>query len=111
MHQHANPNFSQSVTRKVVAGEDIKAFSSGKAAFRFLVPRQKVLDNPAAAHLVAEGYLTLWYGDDRRLVMYPCNDNTMMNFVAIHPSGLSASKGEGGVSSTLICQPGLPADL
>ena len=86
----------QSVTRKVVAGEHFKPFSSGKAAFRFLVPRQKVLDNPATAHLVAEGYMTLWYGDDRRLVMYPCNDNTMMNFVAIHPSELSASKGEGG---------------
>lgn len=47
-------------------------------------------------HFVArEGYMTLWIGYDRRLVMYPCNDNTMMNFVAIHPSGLSASKGDG----------------
>jgi hypothetical protein len=39
--------------------------------------------------------MTMWMGDDRRLVMYPCSDNTMMNFVAIHPSELSASKGEG----------------
>ena len=41
--------------------------------------------------------MTMWMGDDRRLVMYPCSDNTMMNFVGIHPSDLSASKGEGEV--------------
>ena len=46
--------------------------------------------------------MTLWYGDDRRLVMYPCNDNTMMNFVAIHPSELSASKGDGEYSRLLF---------
>ena len=40
----------------------------------------------------------MWMGDDRRLVMYPCSDNTMMNFVGIHPSDLSASKGEGKLS-------------
>jgi hypothetical protein len=42
-----------------------------------------------------EGIMTMWMGNDRRLVMYPCSDNTMMNFVGIHPSELSASKGEG----------------
>ena len=39
--------------------------------------------------------MTIWYGDDRRLVMYPCNDNTTMNLVGIHPTELSASEGEG----------------
>ena len=32
----------------------------------------------------------MWMGDDRRLIMYPCSNNTFMNFVAIHPSELSA---------------------
>ncbi|SPO01434.1 related to salicylate 1-monooxygenase [Cephalotrichum gorgonifer] len=85
-----------SVTRKVVTGDDIRPFSSGKSAFRFLVPHEQIRANLETEHLAArEGYVTIWYGNDRRLVMYPCNDNTMMNFVAIHPAELSASRGEG----------------
>lgn len=81
----------------MVAGEDIKPFGSGKSAFRFLVPHDQIRANPETEHLVArQGYVTMWYGDDRRLVMYPCNDNTMMNFVAIHPAELSGARGEGG---------------
>lgn len=80
----------------MVAGNDIKPFGCGKSAFRFLVPRQKILDNPATEKFASrDGYMTMWYGNDRRLVMYPCSNNTMMNFVGIHPSELSASKGNG----------------
>ncbi len=57
---------------------------------------QHIRENPATTKLAQrEGYMTMWMGDDRRLVMYPCSNNTMMNFVGIHPSELSASKGEG----------------
>lgn len=83
----------QSITRKPVVGADIKPFGSGKSAFRFLIPRQRILENPDTARLVErDGYMTLWIGDDRRLVMYPCSNNTLMNFVAIHPSALSSTK-------------------
>lgn len=86
----------QSVTRKAIVGDELKPFGSGKSAFRFMVPRQKILDNPTTHNLVnREGYMTLWIGNDRRLVMYPCSNNSLLNFVAIHPSNLSASKGEG----------------
>src|SRR5689334_5468244 len=37
---------TQSLTRKAVVGDGIKPFNSGKGAFRFLIPRQKILDNP-----------------------------------------------------------------
>jgi hypothetical protein len=45
----------------------------------------------------------MWIGDDRRLIMYPCSNNTMMNFVGIHPSELSASKGEGKPTRLGLC--------
>ncbi|CAK7207214.1 hypothetical protein SEUCBS139899_010023 [Sporothrix eucalyptigena] len=93
-----------SVTRKCIVGDSIKPFGSGKSAFRFLIPRQTVLDCPSTSHLATrpdrDGYMTLWYGTDRRLVMYPCVNNTMLNFVAIHPSELSAATGGGGWSET-----------
>jgi len=61
-----------------------------------MVPHEEIRKSPLTEKLAErQGYMTMWIGDDRRLVMYPCSDNTMMNFVGIHPSELSASKGEG----------------
>ncbi|KAH6649269.1 hypothetical protein F5144DRAFT_480371 [Chaetomium tenue] len=97
-----------SITRNIVAGPEIKPFGSGKSAFRFLVPMHQVRENPITEALgKREGIMTMWIGNDRRLVMYPCSDNTMMNFVGIHPSELSASKGEGwsrGASKDLLIE-------
>jgi 2-polyprenyl-6-methoxyphenol hydroxylase-like FAD-dependent oxidoreductase len=39
-------------TRSFVSGRESEIFGSGKAAFRFLVARQKVLANPETANLV-----------------------------------------------------------
>ncbi|KAL1865425.1 hypothetical protein VTK73DRAFT_5255 [Phialemonium thermophilum] len=83
-------------TRQAVAGDAVKPRPSGKSAFRFMIPRQTMLDNEATRHFAdREGYMGLWHANDRRLVMYPCNNNTSMNFVAIHPSELTAAVKEG----------------
>jgi hypothetical protein len=29
--------------------------------------------------------LIIWYGQDRRVIMYPCDANKQLNFVCIHP--------------------------
>ncbi|EEY16502.1 FAD binding domain-containing protein [Verticillium alfalfae VaMs.102] len=85
-----------SVTRSIVAGPSLKPFGSGKSAFRFMIPRSTLQENPETRDLVAEdGYLTMWVGDDRRLVMYPTLNNTVMNFVGIHPSELTSGQGKG----------------
>jgi hypothetical protein len=87
----------QSATRKLVpGGADFKAFDSGKSAYRFLIPKKQLLEDPMTASAIQkEGYIVIWVGSDRRLVMYPCSDNTLLNFVAIHPSRLSGSSGQG----------------
>ncbi|KAM0440607.1 hypothetical protein ACHAQK_005579 [Fusarium lateritium] len=85
-----------SITREIVAGPDIKPFGSGKSAFRFMVPHDAVRNNEITKVFTErKGYMTMWMGDDRRLIMYPCSDNTVMNFVAIHPSALSAGANKG----------------
>lgn len=84
-----------SVARKVIAGDDHLPFSSGKSAFRFLIPRQQVLDDPRTRkYAECDGELLMAFGRDRRLVMYPTSDNTLLNFVCIHPEAETA-----GVSS------------
>jgi hypothetical protein len=91
-----NTDNGQSITRNIVAGSDIKPFGSGKSAFRFLIPHDVIRNNEATKVFTERtGFMTIWMGDDRRLIMYPCSNNTFMNFVAIHPSSLSAGTNKG----------------
>ncbi|KAF2673842.1 FAD/NAD(P)-binding domain-containing protein [Microthyrium microscopicum] len=70
--------------------QDFKLFDSGKSAFRFLLPRQQLLDNPLTSKYVeTDGNFVGWAANDRRIVSYPCMNNTVMNYVCIHPSNLS----------------------
>lgn len=67
-------------------------FSSGKSAFRFLIPRTTILSDPRTSPFITEsGELKIWYEDDRRIVMYPTSHNDLLNFVCIHPSADSSS--------------------
>ncbi|KAH8676284.1 hypothetical protein BX600DRAFT_508449 [Xylariales sp. PMI_506] len=75
-----------SKTRKALDGGEVKLFGSGKAAFRFLIPRKVALADPITKPLVEQdGTLSMWFSGDRRIIMYPCNDNETLNFVLIHP--------------------------
>jgi hypothetical protein len=81
---------TQSLSRKYIPGPDPKLFSSGKAAFRFLLPKKVAEQDPITKPLVEKpNSLAIWYGDDRRVVMYPCNSNQTLNFVLIHPDSES----------------------
>ncbi|KAK1600642.1 uncharacterized protein LY79DRAFT_574906 [Colletotrichum navitas] len=72
--------------RKYITGTDYKLFRSGKAAFRFLIPTAAALEDPVTAPLIEkENCLSIWFGADRRIVVYPCNNNQLLNFVCIHP--------------------------
>uniref|UniRef100_A0A0D2XYR4 FAD-binding domain-containing protein n=1 Tax=Fusarium oxysporum (strain Fo5176) TaxID=660025 RepID=A0A0D2XYR4_FUSOF len=87
-----------SITRSIVTGSDIKPYGSGKSAFRFMIPHSDILKNEKTRPFAERtGTMTMWMGDDCRLVMYPCSNNTVMNFVAIHPSSITsgANKGSG----------------
>ncbi|KAI6997811.1 FAD/NAD(P)-binding domain-containing protein [Hortaea werneckii] len=80
-------------TRASIPGGDKKPFDSGKSAFRFLIPTETLKADPRIAEYITPSTLTMWIGEDRRLVMYPCMDNTQMNFVCIHPSKESGMEG------------------
>jgi 2-polyprenyl-6-methoxyphenol hydroxylase-like FAD-dependent oxidoreductase len=83
-----------SACRKAIHPE-AKAFSVGKSAFRFLIAKDKVVANDATRPFVEKpGTLTFWIGADRRFVMYPCANNMLLNYVLIHPSELSDTRGD-----------------
>jgi 2-polyprenyl-6-methoxyphenol hydroxylase-like FAD-dependent oxidoreductase len=85
-----------SIARTQTFGEEHRPFSSGKSAFRFLIPRKSVEDDPQTRpYLTSDGELVMIYHKDRRLVMYPTSDNTLLNFVCIHPEAETASVSSG----------------
>ncbi|KKK11821.1 FAD binding domain protein [Aspergillus rambellii] len=84
-----------SVTRSAIPGGNVKVSCCGKSAFRFLVPKEAALEDPETARFVQDpGELCIWYGPDRRIVMYPTSNNTVLNFVVIHPEAESADEAE-----------------
>lgn len=88
--------------RACIPGGDLKAFDSGKSAFRFLIPTESLQGDPKTADVLKPSTLTMWIGEDRRVIMYPCINNTMMNFVCIHPSVESqADTGDEGTLCSL----------
>ncbi|RYP00594.1 hypothetical protein DL764_006468 [Monosporascus ibericus] len=75
-----------SAARAKVPGGNITTKPSGKSAFRFLVSREAALNDPVTAEFARKnGQLIIWYGPDRRVIMYPCDRNRQLNFVCIHP--------------------------
>ncbi|KAL4975275.1 hypothetical protein BDW66DRAFT_167294 [Aspergillus desertorum] len=75
---------------KLSGGENVKTFSSGKNAFRFLIARKDALSDPQTKDLADE--LGTWYmfdSPDLRVVVYPCANNELLNFVCIHPHTMS----------------------
>ena len=88
-------------SRSVIDGADHQPFGSGKSAFRFLIPRQAVLDDPQTReYLAGEGEMLMIFHKDRRLVMYPTNDSTILNLVCIHPEAETASASSGDWNNT-----------
>ncbi|EAW22075.1 putative salicylate hydroxylase [Aspergillus fischeri NRRL 181] len=84
-----------SITRSAIPGGNVKASCCGKSAFRFLVSKQAALHDPETAALVKRpGQLSIWYGADRRIVLYPTSHNTVLNFVLIHPEEESAEEAD-----------------
>lgn len=68
----------------------------GKVCFRFLVPRQTLLDDPETRDLVAE---ESWFSEvaeaDKRFVIYGCRRNTTVNVAAFVPNGEANVGGHG----------------
>ncbi|KAH7413208.1 hypothetical protein BKA64DRAFT_616922 [Cadophora sp. MPI-SDFR-AT-0126] len=90
---------------------------SGSSAFRFLIPIETIRSDPKTAHFAERtGELRLLYGEDRRIVVYPCKQNTQLNFVALHPdeeSEASAEEWDQSASKELMlhCYRSYPEDV
>ncbi|KAH8804405.1 putative salicylate hydroxylase [Xylogone sp. PMI_703] len=84
-----------SATRSAITGKQFRSYKSHENAIRFLISRESALADPITRDLVTEdGSMDMWYGSNRKIVIYPCVNSTLLNFVCIHPSHLSGSSDE-----------------
>jgi 2-polyprenyl-6-methoxyphenol hydroxylase-like FAD-dependent oxidoreductase len=82
-----------SMTRKAIAPNAPGPFKTNHSAFRFVIDRQLVLDDPETALLAsADGTMDMWYSADQKIVLYPTSNNKLLNFVCIHPSSRSETR-------------------
>ncbi|KAF2141199.1 uncharacterized protein K452DRAFT_287909 [Aplosporella prunicola CBS 121167] len=78
---------------------------SGKSCFRWLLPRAALRADAATNTVAAQtGTMIEWASADRRVIMYPCSGNTLMNFAAFVPdeevAGGAEAVGGGSWSQT-----------
>lgn len=77
----------RSVCRRAVAGPKYDSFPFGKSAFRFMVPRSKILEDPETREFgEALGSLDMFFSPEHKVIVYPCVNNTLLNIVCIHPA-------------------------
>ncbi|KAM0231395.1 hypothetical protein ACHAPO_008505 [Fusarium lateritium] len=72
-----------------VAGYEPQRMSTKQNTFRFLVPIDKVLANPITGPFFGKlGFdcQHVFIAHDRRMVIYPCRNGTLLNIVAVHPA-------------------------
>lgn len=74
-----------------------------KVCFRFLVAKQVLLDDAETRDLVKEDS---WFSEisetDRRVVLYGCRNNTMINVIAFIPNAEASATGHGREGISLV---------
>ncbi|KAL4878936.1 FAD/NAD(P)-binding domain-containing protein [Aspergillus karnatakaensis] len=81
-------------TVRSVTGEEPHKESTGQNCFRFLIPIEKMSQDPLTASLVEKMGLDgmhAFASQDRRLVVYPCREGRLLNVAGIHPSAATGT--------------------
>ncbi|KAG2028420.1 hypothetical protein BDR03DRAFT_837133, partial [Suillus americanus] len=84
----------KSVTREYVVGEPDEPRATGDAAYRALIPTEKLLQDDDLRPLVENTESIIWMGPKGHIVGYNIRAKKEYNLVMIHPDGA-----EGGVES------------
>ncbi|KAJ5767762.1 hypothetical protein N7533_000345 [Penicillium manginii] len=78
----------QSHSVRAIMGENRAIINTGQSCFRFLIPVEKMRDNPLTQSLLERIGLNgvhVFTTLDRRLIVYPCRDKRLLNCAGIYP--------------------------
>ncbi|KAK2626931.1 hypothetical protein QTJ16_004106 [Diplocarpon rosae] len=71
---------------------------TGDAAYRVLIPKERLKDDPAALKLLSQNLAIRWMGSGGHIMAYPIRHNTLYNIVLIHPEKPSQAAQESWTS-------------
>ncbi|KAL6230025.1 hypothetical protein BDW75DRAFT_245208 [Aspergillus navahoensis] len=84
-----------SVTRTFIPNCPSPPSDYGQSCFRFMVATKTLEeDNEASKYTLEKGVMSVFLAKDRRLVMYPTNDNMEMNLAVFYPSSETSTTGD-----------------
>lgn len=66
-------------------GVKSKIEDTGQAAYRILLDRNKVLDDPEVLALIDSNQITRWIGEKRHIIAYPVADKQIYNLSTVQP--------------------------
>ncbi|KAF1808143.1 FAD/NAD(P)-binding domain-containing protein [Eremomyces bilateralis CBS 781.70] len=76
-----------SVSREAVFGAD-KPYAVGDSCYRFVLDSNEIYDDPKCLAMKrGNGYCRIIASPTKRVVIYPCRNDELLNFVCIHPQG------------------------
>ncbi|EJD02574.1 FAD/NAD-binding domain-containing protein [Fomitiporia mediterranea MF3/22] len=75
----------KSMVREIVLGEPTAATATGDAAYRAIIPTEKMLADPELRPFVENPEMTAWMGPGRHIMAYCIRAKREYNLVLIHP--------------------------
>ncbi|TDL21438.1 FAD/NAD(P)-binding domain-containing protein [Rickenella mellea] len=75
----------KSLIREVVLGEPVKATPTGDAAYRAIIPTEKMMKDSDLRELVEKQEMTGWMGPNRHIMAYCIRAKSEYNLVLLHP--------------------------
>lgn len=83
----AADGIKSSIRAQIAASHNHKDASTptGDAAYRILIPKEKMEHDPAALELLSKNIGMRWMGPHGHIMAYPVKNNTVYNMVLLHP--------------------------
>lgn len=66
-------------------GVDAKVVDSGQAAYRIMLGREQMQDDPELLELLESNRSTRWIGEKKHIIAYPVSSKTIYNISTAHP--------------------------
>lgn len=81
----AADGIKSSIRDQLLGKDATKAIPTGDAAYRIMLPRCAMENDPELKQLIDEPQATRWIGPYRHIIAYPVRNHQLYNIVLLHP--------------------------
>ncbi|PLB55574.1 salicylate hydroxylase [Aspergillus steynii IBT 23096] len=81
----AADGIKSTIRNHILGGSPSKPIPTGDAAYRIMLPRSAMENDPDLKDLINEPQATRWLGPSRHVIAYPVRKHELFNVVLLHP--------------------------